>query len=53
MKKKVWIWISVIVGILVIASTGTYLYAKTGTETVGADEGVMSISIQRLVNKNW
>ncbi|WHZ04215.1 efflux RND transporter periplasmic adaptor subunit [Neobacillus sp. YX16] len=48
MKKKVWIWISVIVGILVIASTGTYLYAKTGTETVGADEGVMSISIQKV-----
>ncbi|MEH6993811.1 efflux RND transporter periplasmic adaptor subunit [Neobacillus drentensis] len=48
MKKKVWIWISVIVGILVIASTGTYLYAKTGTETVGADEGVMSISVQKV-----
>ncbi|TDL66676.1 HlyD family efflux transporter periplasmic adaptor subunit [Rhodococcus qingshengii] len=48
MKKKVWIWISVIVGILVIASTGTYLYAKIGTETVGADEGVMSISVQKV-----
>lgn len=48
MKKKVWIWISVIVGILVIASTGTYLYAKTGTETVGADEGVMSMSVQKV-----
>jgi HlyD family secretion protein len=47
-KKKVWIWISVIVGILVIASTGTYLYAKTGTETVGADEGVMSMSVQKV-----
>jgi HlyD family secretion protein len=47
-KKKVWIWISVIVGILVIASTGTYLYAKTGTETVGADERVMSISVQKV-----
>lgn len=48
MKKKVWIWISVIVGILVIASTGTYLYAKTGTETVGTDEGVMSMSVQKV-----
>jgi HlyD family secretion protein len=47
-KKKVWIWISVIVGILIIASTGTYLYAKTGTETVGTDEGVMSISVQKV-----
>jgi HlyD family secretion protein len=47
-KKKVWIWISVIVGILVIASTGTYLYAKTGTETVGTDEGVMSMSVQKV-----
>jgi HlyD family secretion protein len=47
-KKKVWIWVSVIVGILVIASTGTYLYAKTGTETVGTDEGVMSMSVQKV-----
>jgi HlyD family secretion protein len=47
-KKKVWIWISVIVGILVIASTGTFLYAKTGIETVSTDEGVMSISVQKV-----
>jgi HlyD family secretion protein len=47
-KKKVWIWLSVIVGILVIASTGTYLYAKTGTKTVSTDEGVMSISVQKV-----
>jgi HlyD family secretion protein len=47
-KKKVWIWLSVIVGILVIASTGTYLYAKTNTETVNTDEGVMSISVQKV-----
>lgn len=48
MKKKVWIWIAVIVGILVIASTGTYLYAKTGTEPVSNDSDVMSISVQKV-----
>jgi HlyD family secretion protein len=47
-KKKVWIWVAVIVGILVIASTGTYLYAKTGTEPVSNDSGVMSISVQKV-----
>jgi HlyD family secretion protein len=47
-KKKVWIWVAVIVGILLIASTGTYLYAKTGTETVSNDSGVMSISVQKV-----
>lgn len=48
MKKKVWIWVAVIVGILVIASTGTYLYAKTGTEPVSNDSGVMSMSVQKV-----
>ncbi|MDF2788689.1 MAG: transporter substrate-binding protein [Neobacillus sp.] len=48
MKKKVWIWVAVIVGILLIASTGTYLYAKTGTEPVNNDSGVMSISVQKV-----
>lgn len=48
MKKKVWIWVAVIVGILLIASTGTYLYAKTGTETVSNDSGDMSISVQKV-----
>ncbi|MEH7492730.1 efflux RND transporter periplasmic adaptor subunit [Neobacillus niacini] len=48
MKKKVWIWVAVIVGVLLIASTGTYLYAKTGTETVSNDSGVMSISVQKV-----
>lgn len=48
MKKKVWIWVAVIVGILVIASTGTYLYAKTGTEPVINDSGVMNISVQKV-----
>jgi HlyD family secretion protein len=47
-KKKVWIWVAVIVGILVIASTGTYLYAKTGTEPVSNDSGVMNISVQKV-----
>jgi HlyD family secretion protein len=47
-KKKVWIWIASIVGILVIASTGTYLYAKAGTEPVSNDSGVMSISVQKV-----
>ncbi|MFP7299801.1 efflux RND transporter periplasmic adaptor subunit [Neobacillus niacini] len=48
MKKKVWIWSAAIVGILAIASTGTYLYAKTGTQSVSIDEGVMSISVQKV-----
>ncbi|MDQ0973329.1 HlyD family secretion protein [Neobacillus niacini] len=48
MKKKVWIWVAVIAGILVIASTGTYLYAKAGTEPVSNDSGVMSVSVQKV-----
>ncbi|NYE08360.1 multidrug efflux pump subunit AcrA (membrane-fusion protein) [Bacillus niacini] len=48
MKKKVWIWVAVITGILVIASTGTYFYAKAGTEPVSNDSGVMSVSVQKV-----
>ncbi|MFB3161905.1 efflux RND transporter periplasmic adaptor subunit [Neobacillus sp. 179-J 1A1 HS] len=48
MKKKVWIWVAVIAGILVIASTGTYFYAKAGTEPVSNDSGVMSVSVQKV-----
>lgn len=51
MKKKVWIWITAIVGILVIASTGTYLYAKTGTEPVSTGSGEMSVSVQKVDEK--
>jgi HlyD family secretion protein len=47
-KKKVWIWVAVITGILVIASTGTYFYAKAGTEPVSNDSGVMSVSVQKV-----
>jgi HlyD family secretion protein len=47
-KKKVWIWVAVIAGILVIASTGTYFYAKAGTEPVSNDSGVMSVSVQKV-----
>jgi HlyD family secretion protein len=47
-KKKVWIWVAVIVGILIIGSTGTYLYTKTGTEQVSNDNGVMGISVQKV-----
>jgi HlyD family secretion protein len=47
-KKKVWIWVAAIVGILVIASTGIFLYAKTGTEIVSNENGVMSISVQKV-----
>ena len=48
MKKKVWIWVAAIVGILVIAGTGTYLYAKTGTAPVSNDSGIMSVSVQKV-----
>jgi HlyD family secretion protein len=47
-KKKVWIWVAAIVGILVIAGTGTYLYAKTGTAPVSNDSGIMSVSVQKV-----
>jgi HlyD family secretion protein len=47
-KKKVWIWVAVIAGILVIASTGTYFYAKAGTEPVNNDSGVMGVSVQKV-----
>lgn len=48
MKKKLWIWAAVIAGILIIASTGTYLYAKTGTAAVGNDVEEMSVSVQKV-----
>jgi HlyD family secretion protein len=47
-KKKVWIWVAAIVGILVIAGTGTYLYAKTGTAPVSNDSGIMRVSVQKV-----
>jgi HlyD family secretion protein len=47
-KKKLWIWAAVIAGILIIASTGTYLYAKTGTAAVGNDVEEMSVSVQKV-----
>ncbi|MEH7179533.1 efflux RND transporter periplasmic adaptor subunit [Neobacillus vireti] len=48
MKKKIWIWVSVIVGVLIIASTGSYLYAKTGAETVGNEIVEMGVSVQKV-----
>lgn len=49
MKKKIWIWVSVIVGILVIGSTGSYyLYAKTGVETVGNENVEVGITVQKV-----
>lgn len=48
MKKKIWIWIAAIVGVLVIASTGTYLYAKTGTDPVASEMDEMGISVQKV-----
>jgi HlyD family secretion protein len=47
-KRKLWIWAAVIAGVLIIASTGTYLYAKTGTATVGNDVGEMSVGVQKV-----
>jgi HlyD family secretion protein len=47
-KRKFWIWAAIIIGVLIIASTGTYLYAKTGTATVGNDVGEMSVSVQKV-----
>ncbi|MDR7077175.1 RND family efflux transporter MFP subunit [Neobacillus niacini] len=50
MKKKIWIWVSVIVGILIIASTGSYyyLYAKTDAKTVGNEIVEMGITVQKV-----
>lgn len=48
MKKKVWIWAAAIVGILVIAGTGTYLYANAGTKQVSNDNELMSINVQKV-----
>jgi HlyD family secretion protein len=47
-KRKLWIWSAVIIGVLIIASTGTYLYAKTGTAKVGNDVGEMSVGVQKV-----
>jgi HlyD family secretion protein len=47
-KRKLWIWAAVIAGILIIASTGTYLYAKTGTAAVGNDVEEMNVSVQKV-----
>ena len=49
MKKKIWIWVSVIVGILVIGSTGSYyLYAKTDVKTVGNEIDEIGVTVQKV-----
>ncbi|MGX6445290.1 efflux RND transporter periplasmic adaptor subunit [Neobacillus sp. K501] len=47
MKKKLWIWVASIVGLLVIAGTVTYFMTKTETNKAGAEPEVMGITVQK------
>ncbi|MEH7247721.1 HlyD family efflux transporter periplasmic adaptor subunit [Neobacillus niacini] len=49
MKKKIWIWVAAIVGVLVIASTGSYYFlAKADVKTSGNENVEMGISVQKV-----
>ncbi|WHY78185.1 HlyD family efflux transporter periplasmic adaptor subunit [Neobacillus sp. WH10] len=47
MKKKVWIWIVSIVGLLVIAGTAIYFFTKGDAEVAGTDVKEMGITVQK------
>jgi HlyD family secretion protein len=48
-KKKIWIWVAAIVGVLVIASTGSYYFlAKADVKTSGNENVEMGISVQKV-----
>ncbi len=49
MKKKIWIWVAAIVGVLVIASMGSfYFLAKADVKTAGNEHVEMGISVQKV-----
>ncbi|SDM55937.1 efflux RND transporter periplasmic adaptor subunit [Bacillus sp. OK048] len=49
MKKKILIWVAAIVGILIIASTGSYYFlGKTNVKTAGNENVEMGISVQKV-----
>lgn len=47
MKKKVWIWIVSIVGLLVIAGTAFYFFTKSEAEPAGTDVKGMGITVHK------
>lgn len=51
MKKKIWIWVVSIIGLLVIAGTVTYFLTKTETNKAGAEPEVMGITVQKASQK--
>jgi len=46
-KKKVWIWIVSIVGLLAIAGTAMYFFTKGKAEPAGTEAGGMGITVQK------
>ncbi|QCJ40915.1 efflux RND transporter periplasmic adaptor subunit [Bacillus sp. S3] len=47
MKKKVWIWVVSIVGLLVIGGTAAYFITKNEAKPAGTEAGEMGITVQK------
>lgn len=47
MKKKIWIWIVSIVGLLAIAGTALFFFTKGEAQPAGTEAGGMRISVQK------
>ena len=47
MKKRVWIWVVAIVGLLVIGGTAAYFFTKGEAKPTGAEAGSMGVTVKK------